>query len=82
MEDREHDQFAKFFGVLGAIVGFCYGATVSDGNGAVALVAAAICGVLGLAVGSVVYRVVIIGLIVLGFLIRQEIFRGIGSMFE
>ena len=82
MADSEYDQFGKFFGVLGAIAGFCYGAVVTDGNGIAALVLAVIGGVSGVVVGKIVYRVILIALIIVGFLIRQQIFNAIGNMFE
>jgi len=81
MDTREHDQFANFFGVLGAIIGFVYGATVSNGEFMVALIGAVICGVLGRFLGSVVYRIILVALFILGILIRQKIAAAIGSLF-
>lgn len=82
MDNREHDQFSKFFGVMGAILGFCYGATISNGEGGVAIIGAIICGIMGVVIGSVVYRVIMVGLIILGIVIRREIFEAIGKLFE
>jgi hypothetical protein len=80
--DKEHDQFSKFFGVMGAIIGFFYGATISDGEGGAAIIGAIICGVMGVVIGSVVYRVIMVGLIILGILIRHQIFAAVGKLFE
>ena len=82
MDNREHDQFSKFFGVMGAIIGFCYGAAISDGEGSVAIVGAIICGIMGVAIGSLVYRVIMVGLVILGILIRHQIFSALGKLFE
>ena len=82
MENREHDQFSQFFGVLGAVVGFFYGAAVSNGEWAAALFGALIFGGIGLLVGSVVYRVLVFGFFVLGIFIRHEIFEAVGKLFE
>lgn len=81
MDKQEHDQVANFFAVLGAIIGFCYGATISNGEFVAALIGAVICGILGRVVGSVVYRVIMIALFILGILIRHKIAEAIGSLF-
>lgn len=82
MATQEQDQFAKFFGVVGAILGFCYGAAASNGSWGGALVGAVVCWLLGVFFGTVLYRVVMVGFILLGIFIRHEIFVAIGKLFE
>lgn len=82
MGQSEYDQFAKLFGVLGAITGLGYGAVMSDGNGIFALVLAVIGGSVGTAVGKLAYRLIMIGLLILGVLIRHQIFEALGKIFE
>ncbi len=80
MSKHESDQFGTFFGVIGAITGFGYGAVITEGDGIASLIMAVIGGISGVAIGKVVYRVILIGLIILGFFLRQQIFAAIGVM--
>jgi outer membrane lipoprotein SlyB len=81
VDQREHDQFANFFAALGAFIGFCYGAAISNGEFIAALIGAVICGVLGRVVGSIVYRIILVALLILGIFIRHKIAEAIGSLF-
>ncbi len=65
--------FGGWFGTIGGIVGFGYGALLTDGDFGPALILAFIGAMVGLLVEHVVARLLIVGLFILGFIIRQEI---------
>ena len=75
---NEHP-FGGFFGVIGGLTGFGYGAYVTDGQVIAALIIALIGAGLGLIVEHVVFRLIVVALFVLGFVIRQEIWGAISS---
>ena len=72
-QQQEENPISTLFGVVGTAVGFGYGAHLSEGDLMSALILALIGLGLGKFVGAVVFRLLLIGLVVIGFLIREQI---------
>ncbi len=82
-ERQEENPISTLFGVVGALVGFGYGAQFSGGDIFVAFAAALIGLGLGKFVGAIVFRLLLIALMIVGFLIRDQIFSALAeTMFQ
>ncbi|KCZ85213.1 hypothetical protein HAD_06010 [Hyphomonas adhaerens MHS-3] len=75
----QEDAFATFFSVVGGIVGFGYGAQFSGGELAAPFIVGLIGLVLGRIVGALVFRLILIAMIIIGFLIRDQIFSSLAE---
>ena len=69
------------FSVIGLFVGGGYGYSLSEGDLGAALVVALIGAFLGAVVEHVVFRLIIIAMVIVGFLMRQALFDAIGVAF-
>lgn len=69
--------FGGWFGTLGLIVGFVYGAGIGDGNWVVAVGGAIFGGWLGIVIEHIVARLILIALFIFMIIARQAFFDAI-----
>lgn len=77
----QEDAFATIFSIIGGIVGFGYGAQFSDGEWATPFIVGLVGLILGRFIGAVVFRLILVAMVIIGFLIRDQIVSSLAEAF-
>tara|TARA_R100001198_G_C5190199_1_gene183188 strand:- start:336 stop:602 length:267 start_codon:yes stop_codon:yes gene_type:complete len=76
-QTEQENPISTLFGVVGAFVGFGYGAQFADGEMITPFIVALLGFGLGKFIGAIVVRLILIALVILGFVIRDQIMSSI-----